>query len=297
MSQIFVSVIIPTYNDWDRLAFCLDALSVQSYPAASFEIIVVNNMPASTVPENFKVPGNCLIIDEHKPGSYASRNTGINISKGEILAFTDADCIPDVNWLKNGVSYMQAHPEVGRIAGKIELFYRSAKLVDVELYEKVYAFNQELYVKNDATAVTANIFTYRSSFTLAGMFDEQLMSGGDYEWSVRAQKQGITIHYLDTAVVKHPARYDIQELLKKAKRVGGGQAKFNGQTAQNQFKIFSRFLFDLRPPVKTIKLINDRGKDLNLAQKITVFRLRYYLSVVTAYEKFLVKKGKNASRA
>jgi GT2 family glycosyltransferase len=297
MHKFFVSVIIPTYKDWDCLSLCLDALGRQSYPPELFEIIVVNNMPSLPAPGNYKLPGNCIVIDEHKPGSYASRNAGIRIAKGEIIAFTDADCIPDMDWLTNGISFMEQNPDVGRVAGKIELFYKSANLVDVELYEKVYAFNQELYVKNDATAVTANIFTYKKSFDLVGLFDENLMSGGDYEWSVRAQKGGIAIRYLDTAKVKHPARYDIQELLKKAKRVGGGQAKFTNGRSQNRFEMILRFIFDLRPPVKTIKIIKERGSDLNFSQKVTVFRLRYYLSIVTAYEKFLVKSGKSASRA
>jgi GT2 family glycosyltransferase len=297
MNKAFISVIIPTYNDWDCLSLCLEALSKQSYPNELFEIIVINNMPGSKPPENYKLPDNCILIDENKPGSYASRNAGIRISKGKIMAFTDADCIPDKDWIKNARTYMLAHPNIGRIAGKIELFYRSSKLVNVELYEKVYAFNQELYVKNDATAVTANLFTYRSSFDKVGFFDENLMSGGDYEWSVRAQKGGILIRYLDNATVKHPARYHLGELLKKAKRVGGGQAKFSRGEDGKSIKLISRFIYDLRPPIKSIKLINSRGKDLTLSQKITIFRLRYYLSIVTAYEKFLVSKGKKASRA
>ncbi|MDN3550476.1 glycosyltransferase [Mucilaginibacter aquaedulcis] len=296
MPNTFVTVIIPTYNDWDCLSLCLDALSVQSYPHELFEIIVVNNKPGSVPPAGFRVPDNCKIIDEAKPGSYASRNAGINIAKGEIIAFTDSDCIPDKNWLIEGVAYMLSNPQIGRIAGRIDLFYRSPKLVNVELYEKIYAFNQELYVKNDATAVTANIFTYKKSFDVAGLFNENLMSGGDYEWSVRAQKAGIPIHYVDTAIVNHPARYNLDELVTKAKRVGGGQAKFSADGKDSLLKTITRFIYDLRPPVKSITLINSRGKDLSLLQKLTVFQLRYYLSIVTAYEKFLVRKGKTPSR-
>jgi GT2 family glycosyltransferase len=296
MHNTFVSVIIPTYNDWDCLSVCLHALSKQSYPANQFEIIVVNNKPGSKPDDHYWLPANCLLINEDKPGSYAARNTAINIAKGHIIAFTDSDCIPDQNWISEAVAYMNLNPAVGRIAGKIDLFYRSSKLVNVELYEKVYAFNQELYVKNDGTAVTANIFTYKTLFNQVGLFNDSLMSGGDYEWSVRAQKAGISIHYLDKAVVCHPARYKIDELVIKAKRVGGGQAMFTAKKGKYSLKNIFRFLYDLRPPVKSIKLITTRGKDLNIRQKITVFYLRYYLSVITAYEKFQVKTGKEPSR-
>lgn len=291
MENTVVSVIIPTYNDWDRLSLCLTALANQILPGVSFEIIVVNNN-GSAAPADINIPENCKIIDETRPGSYAARNTGIKNAVGEIIAFTDSDCIPDKYWLSNAVQYLKNNPDVGRIAGAVELFYKSKKLLPVELYEKIFAFDQERYATRDNTAVTANLITYKSSFDNAGLFNDALLSGGDNEWSLRAQIKGITIKYAANVVVYHPARSHVNELVSKAKRVGGGQAAF---TKRGKHGLLS-LLYDLRPPLKSIGVINKRGADLNLIQKSIVFSLRYYLSVITAYEKFRVLSGKAPRR-
>src|SRR5690606_33493940 len=100
-----ISVIIPTYHDWARLILCVEALKNQSFPQEDFEVLIVNNDPLDKVPAGFPIFPNFSIINEEKPGSYAARNSAIKIAKGEILAFTDSDCIPDKDWLQNAYRY------------------------------------------------------------------------------------------------------------------------------------------------------------------------------------------------
>ncbi|MBL4674918.1 MAG: glycosyltransferase family 2 protein [Mucilaginibacter sp.] len=288
-----VTIIIPTFKDWGRLSFCLNSLSKQSYPRDSFEIIVVNNYVGDTVPDTVEVPSNCRIITEEKPGSYAARNLGITQATGTILGFTDSDCIPDEDWIKNAVDAFEKNPGFDRIAGRIRLYFKSEKLTKAELYEKIFAFNQDIYVEQDGSGVTANMFSYKHVFDEVGPFKDNLLSGGDYEWSVRARNAGHEIKYAEDVIVNHPARYHLNELIRKAKRVGGGQAGFNKMTG---LKLVTQFLYDLRPPVKSIKLIIAKGKGLRMSQKVLVFYIRYYLSVITAREKLRVGMGKPAAR-
>lgn len=291
----FVSVIIPVYKDWYRLALCLNSLVLQSYGLESFEIIVVNNCPDDQVPDGFYIPENCRVISESKPGSYAARNAGIRLATGEVIAFTDSDCIPHVDWIANGIRGLVANADFSRIAGRIKLYFNSDRLNTAELYEKIYAFNQDIYVKNDGTGVTANLFTYAHVFNYVGLFNDSLLSGGDYEWSVRARNDGFKIKYCEDAVVSHPARNDMEELIIKAKRVGGGQAGFSS-IKRNSINTILRFIYDLRPPVKSFILILAKGKDLHIGQKLLVAYVRYYLSVITAREKLKVSLGKVAQR-
>ncbi|NCD72397.1 glycosyltransferase [Mucilaginibacter agri] len=292
MAGKFVSIVIPTYNDWAGLSKCLKALSMQSYPSGSFEIIVANNNPSNPAPLNYRLPDNCQIITESKPGSYAARNSAIKKAKGEIIGFTDSDCIPDKDWITNAVASFNHNPDLWRVAGHIELFYKKPELSNVELYEKIFAFNQDLYVKKDSSAVTANLFTYKSAFEKVGLFNDELMSGGDYEWSVRAKNGDLSIKYFDNVTVLHPARYEFAELERKARRVGGGQAKFAAGKPSNLLSL----VYDLRPPIKTIPIINQRGKTLSINQKLVVFFIRYRLNLITAFEKYRVKAGKIAAR-
>ena len=291
----FVSVIVPTYRDWSRLAICIQALSIQDYD--HFEVIIVNNCVDDVIPEGYHIPVNFRIIAEPKPGSYASRNTGIKLTTGTIIGFTDADCIPDKSWISTAVQTFDTAATYSRIAGKIELFYSSPKPNNAEMYEQVYAFNQDLYVQMDGTGVTANLFVKRTVFEAVGPFDEDLLSGGDYEWSVRARDAGYKICYDAGVKISHPARNRITELVTKAKRVGGGQAGFTQKDNRGYLKRVFRFIYDLRPPVRSIPLISRKGKDMALNQKLTVFFIHYYLSLVTATEKFKVALGKEPSRA
>lgn len=295
MSPKFVSIIIPTYKDWARLSLCLQALANQNYDANYFEIIVVNNYTADKVPEGYFVPKNCKVVVEGRPGSYVARNAGIKISAGQILGFTDSDCIPDQDWISNAVNAFDNDNRYDRIAGKIRLYYKSDKLTNAELYETVYAFNQDIYVEQDGTGVTANMFTFKHVFDKIGMFREDLLSGGDYEWAVRAREADYQIQYADNVIVSHPARHHLAELVKKAKRVGGGQASFK-KSSRNIFQSAAKLLYDLRPPIKSIPLIIAKGKQMHVAQKLLVFYIRYYLSIITAKEKFKVSMGKSAQR-
>src|SRR5262245_61336705 len=120
VSKPFVSVIIPVWNDSHRLKACLQALELQTYPRTLYEVIVVDNAsdePADRVASEFS---KARTITEPTQGSYAARNKGISVAKGEILAFTDSDCVPALDWLEKGVSNMTRVPRCGLLAGRVE---------------------------------------------------------------------------------------------------------------------------------------------------------------------------------
>ncbi|WP_442905477.1 glycosyltransferase family 2 protein [Halomonas sp. BC04] len=123
----FISVIIPTYNDWTCLQDCISALDEQSLAKNDFEIIVVNNDPAGRIPECFKFPINFRLISELQPGSYSARNSGILAAVGDIIVFTDSDCVPDKDWLYQIMSAFQSDMAVTRVAGSISLTFKSTR--------------------------------------------------------------------------------------------------------------------------------------------------------------------------
>lgn len=281
----FVSIIIPTYNDWTRLELCLLALDKQTYPKQFFEIIVVNNNPNDTVPADLFIPTNCQILVEKKTGSYAARNAGLAICKGEIIGFTDSDCIPYPYWIQNAVSFLNDNPKYTRIAGKIELFYKSNQLSDAELYEKVYAFKQD-FAASVGCSVTGNMFTYKDVIDQVGNFNEKLFSGGDSEWSLRAERMHYKIAYGDNVTIQHPARYEMAELTKKAKRTAG----FYGTDKK---KALIRFVKYCIPPVNAFV----HSKTLTFKEKIKVFRIRYQLNLIKSSEELRIAFGKIPNRS
>jgi GT2 family glycosyltransferase len=220
--QPFVSVIIPVLNQRQELARCLRALGTQSYPADRYEVIVVDN--GSQPPLGAELgdhPGVRHILAP-TPGSYAARNRGIEAARGEVLAFTDADCVPAADWIGQGVAAMQALHGSGMLAGRIDIRTPNPeRLSAAELFESVLAFPQAHYVSL-GFAATANLFTFRATFDRTGLFDERLMSGGDVEWGHRVRALALPQAYADQVRVTHDARRTLRELGRKARRVAGG---------------------------------------------------------------------------
>lgn len=241
MSLVKVSVIIPTYKSWDLLAKCLEAISVQTY-SEPFEVLVVNNDSDNNIPQHFNKYDNVTFLHESKPGSYVARNTAIRFSKGEILAFTDADCIPQPNWLENGVSLLQNTPDAGIIAGNVKLFYKNdKKLTPAEIYDKYTAFRIKEYVYF-GNCVTANWFSYKKVIVDFGGFDSKLKSGGDTKLSQMISKHKKLV-YGENVIVYHPARSTTQEIVTKYRRIIGGRyiEKFQG----NQNYKFLQAVFEM----------------------------------------------------
>ena len=219
-----VSVIIPVFNDSKRLKLCLKALQNQTYPKDSYEIIVVDNNSDEKIKAVVSQFPQTIITRECKPGSYAARNKGISLAKNEIIAFTDSDCIPASNWIEKGVLNLLKTPNCGLVAGQVKIFYKNPEQpTAVELYQKVVAFPQKKFVQELNFGVTANVFTFKSVLETVGLFDDRLMSGGDYEWGQRVFANGYCQIYAEDTIVEHPARYSFRELHKKMVRIMDGR--------------------------------------------------------------------------
>ena len=88
-----VSVVVPFLTHGERLELCLRALEAQTYPRERYNVLVVDN--GGILPRDFAARWPSVsVLREDKPGSYAARNRGIGVSRGEIVCFTDADCVP-----------------------------------------------------------------------------------------------------------------------------------------------------------------------------------------------------------
>lgn len=218
-----VSVIVPVYDQWDHLLTCLEALALQSIGIAAFEVIVVDN-GSRTAPPFQDVAGlSVRWLHEPTPGSYAARNTGIRAARGEVLAFTDADCRPVERWLEEALRMLTGPPQVDLVGGAIALFpEQDDRLTPVEAYELVKAFPQQRYVEVQGFAATANMVLRREVLDRVGMFEERLRSGGDREFGQRASRAGCTWAYAPLAAVRHPARRSFRELHTKLLRVVSG---------------------------------------------------------------------------
>lgn len=257
---ILASVVIPVLDYRQSLRCCLDALADQRFARAAFELIVVDNGPDAGADERVAELEKMLVdfpcgraLHEARSGPYAARNLGLAVATADIIAFTDADCVPDSDWLATGIGYLTAHPGAAAVAGSIEVFTRSPRRrTAVELYELRHGFQQRKYVENDGFGATANLFVRRTAFDRIGSFDPSLPSGGDRDWGTRLRDSGVPVSYEPTAVVRHPARTTLRELGCKISRVAAGDLVLRHRNGWSRRRWVRYSMGPLRPPLRTI---------------------------------------------
>ena len=247
----FVSVIIPVFNDCDRLELCLSALEQQTYPKELYEVVVVNNNSDEDIERVTGQFNQVVTVFESRRGSYAARNKGISIAKGKILAFTDADCIPVKTWLETGIKHLFSVPNCGLVAGHIQFFFKDpCRPTAVELFDSMTNLQQEKYVKENNFGATANLFTFKKIFEHIGYFNADLKSGGDVEWGVRVSAQGYSLDYEEESYVAHPARYSLKQLAKKIIRQTGGSYDYHKDNIPKSTRLVKSF-YELKPPLRS----------------------------------------------
>jgi glycosyltransferase involved in cell wall biosynthesis len=290
----FVSVIVPVWNDAERLAGCLRALEEQTYPEDSYEVIVVDNHSAERVGKDSEkvaqavsVNAHSRVVHERRPGSYAARNTGVAVAHGEIIAFTDADCVPAPDWIETGVAHLTAvESNCAVVAGRIEIFARLAAQPNaVEQYEVLVALAQKEFVRKYSFGATANLFTFREVLARAGTFLAELKSGGDLEWCRRATGFGYKLEYSENTRVFHPARSSFAQLYTKIVRISGGHHDLKRLKGRGYLEFDRSWLVDLIPPVRAMAHIMREPSLIRWRDRIKVCTVLCFVRFVQAFEK------------
>lgn len=95
------SVVVPALNEEKSVGKVIKTLRKQRVEKDSFEIIVVNNNSDDRTAEVARRAGADKVVFEKKMGTNLARQKGVSVSRGEIIAFIDADCIAPPEWLGN----------------------------------------------------------------------------------------------------------------------------------------------------------------------------------------------------
>ena len=111
----FVSIIIPVKNNGKIIESCIKSLINLNYPKDKIEIIIVDGNSTDNTREIAHKYNLKVILDEGK-GRAIAINAGVLHAQGEYIAFTDADCLPDLNWIHNLLKYFNSD-YVGGVGG------------------------------------------------------------------------------------------------------------------------------------------------------------------------------------
>ena len=295
----FVSVIVPVYNDGQRVGQCIEALLKQTYPRTRYEALIVDNGSTDETPSVIEKYPVRMLREREIQSSYAARNKGIMNAEGEVIAFTDADCIPAPDWIEKGVANLLGVPNCGLIAGRIKPSFKDPKRpTPIEIYESVMHFGQNRRVQRDRYGATANVFTYKKVFENIGLFNDTLKSGGDNEWGRRVFSSGYKQIYADDACVAHPTRYSLKQLRDRIIRLAGGGYDQNRQrpffvlwglvkSTKTIFSLFIRTVFGLMP-VRNLK---------GIKQKFQFLLICIYVEFLLNCERIRLSAGGISKRA
>ncbi len=111
-----VSVVVCTRERPDQLRVCLDSLDALATRPA--EVVVVDNSESDERTRRLCSEYSVRYVHEPIPGQARARNRGILQARGDLIAFTDDDCVVDPHWL-DGLGHVFADPLVMAVTGYI----------------------------------------------------------------------------------------------------------------------------------------------------------------------------------
>lgn len=116
-SQLDISVIVPFFNEESYLAGCIDSLLAQDLDRKKFELIFVNNNSMDASVELVSRYSEVKLIHQRSGREYSCRNKAAQVAEGRILAFIDADCVAESDWLSKILTELDQY-DLDMVVGK-----------------------------------------------------------------------------------------------------------------------------------------------------------------------------------
>ncbi|HEY63971.1 MAG TPA: glycosyltransferase [Caldilineae bacterium] len=252
-AEIRFSVVIPTYNRWAQLRCSLTAVLRQTY--SNYEVIVVDDGSTDNTGEMIQrvFPQVRYVRQDANRGPAAARNRGIAAASGEIVAFTDDDCVVPPEWLAKISHGFHRWPDVAGVGGYQEApddLLRTNKVAFAEHVMRLRRWGKQAQVEqlggDEVPGLGTNNVAYRRDVLIeVGGFDETfpVAAGEDADLKLRIAQRGYRLLYLPLKVC-HYREYTIQAQWQMHWRRGVGAYYFEAKhgKAPGMGRILFRFL-------------------------------------------------------
>lgn len=217
---VLYSIVVPTYNSQQTIARCLHALINQTMPRHLYEIVVVDDGSSEPAPAVLEDNPEIRLVRITHGGPAAARNAGVKAAQGEIIAFTDSDCVPSPDWLEKIVKPFRSKQVVGvkgtyrtqqkeLVARFVQLEYqykyvRMARLPRVDFIDTYSAaYRRDIFLQNGG---------FDTSFTVPSVEDQ--------EFSFRLAQKGYLLEFKPGAAVYHRHDRDLIDYWKRKFGIG-----------------------------------------------------------------------------
>jgi GT2 family glycosyltransferase len=237
VSTAFVSVVVPTKDRPDQLAACLRALGELAHPRERLEVVVVDDGGSADLePARAGVPPDLTVsvIRQEARGPGGARNRGAEAAEGELLAFTDDDCLPDPHWVEELAAALEDAP--GTACGG-----RTLNALPGNPFAEASQHVQDLvYAHYNANPEAARFFASnnlavpRDAFRELGGFDAERFprASEDRDLCDRWIASGRALRYASAAVVHHTHDLDLPGFARQHLAYGRGAARYHRARAE-----------------------------------------------------------------
>ncbi len=210
-----VSILVSTCNRCEKLRMLLDALKTNgSTGLTETEVLVIDNnsrdATKQVVAEYTSLENPVFrYLSETKPGKSRALNAGIHEARGEIIAFTDDDCIPSPGWIETILKEFESDPELSVLGGRVELYDQN------DAHQAILLSNRRTLVTNarevfeTPSIIGANMTFRKTVLQITRGFDPLLGPGSickaveDLDLIYRSLKKKLKIVYSPEVMVFH----------------------------------------------------------------------------------------------
>jgi len=196
-----VSVVVATYRRAHLLPRLVEALEAQTVPADRIELVVVDDASPDETPAVAAGLAAASPLQmsvqrlESNGGPARARNRGWATVGGDVVAFTDDDCVPTPTWLEAGLAAAAEHDVV---AGRT--------LPNPGQLQHLRPFARTIRSEDARFVQTCNAFYRREVLQALHGFDEELRTGEDTDLALRATEHGCSVAFAPGALVHHDVR-------------------------------------------------------------------------------------------
>lgn len=220
-----ITVVIPVFNEVDKIEQCLKG--VLSQTIRPFEVIMVDGHSTDGTVEVVKKFPIEVIYENYHTRAGACQ-VGVENANGELIAFTDADCVPKINWLESLTSEFEG--DIVGVGGGIinigeGIWENSINLISDTFLGSANSvqgrfFKNKRFVKSISGC---NSMYYRSNILDVGGFNVSLSTAEDTDLSAKMLTHGKLL-YTPNAVILHNHRRGLMKFSKRMYQYGYGRA-------------------------------------------------------------------------
>ncbi len=219
-----ITIVIPAYTAEKTIAKAIDGALRQQGDFIK-EIIVVDDGSSDRTAEIVKSFKEVKYFFQPNAGPAAARNRGAQEAQGEIIFFTDADCIPAEDWLVKAVVHF-ADPHVAVVSGSYAIANPQERLAKC-IHQEIIFRHRNLMPVYPKFFGSFNFAVRKKVFAAVGGFDVgyRTASGEDNDLSYKILRSGGKIYFAKDALVAHHHPSDIKKYLREQFNHGFWRAK------------------------------------------------------------------------